>query len=286
MEDMMSKIDQFESLFRSAVQTQYTPRSYPIRDVLVLTDLPEGEDTTYLSQLEPFFDGLSAKPKLTLIPREQSEALEQLIELIQGHQVDLICTYRNLHTSYGAFPYTLGGHVEVLTQVCEAPILLTARPEQLGGARMESPHRVMALTDQFEEHPHLIDAATAFVKEPGALILSHVEDSATFERYMSAISKIPSIDTDDARVALTQQLISSAESYISRTREAINSVHPTISVLSEVKMGHLISEHTALVAEHRVDLLVMDTKDEDQLAMHGLSHPLAIELSNLPLLML
>lgn len=282
----MSKIDQFESLFRSAVHAQYSPRSYPIREVLVLTDLPEGEDTNYLSQLEPFFEGLSAEIKLTLIPKEQSQALDQLIELIQGYQVDLICTYRNLHTSYGAFPYTLGGHVEVLTQVCDIPILLTARPEQLGGAKMEPPHRVMALTDQFEEHPHLIDAATAMIKEPGALILSHVEDYATFERYMEAVSKIPSIDTDLARNEIKKQLMNSAESYITSTRSAIQTAHPNITVIAEVKMGHQIVELTALVEAHRIDLLVMDTKDEDQLAMHGLSYPLAIELSNLPLLML
>ena len=282
----MSKIDQFESLFRSAVHAHYTPRSYPIREVMVLTDLPEGQDTTYLSQLEPFFEGVTAETKLTLIPREQSESLERLIDLIKGHQVDLICTYRNLHTPYGAFPYTLGGHVEVLTQVCEAPILLTARPEQLGGAKMEAPSRVMALTDHFEEHPHLIDAATAMIKEPGALILSHVEDSGTFERYMKAISKIPSIDTDQARQEIQRQLISSAQSYIEHTKSSLSAVHPHITVIGEVKMGHQISEHTSLVAAHRVDLLVIDTKDEDQLAMHGLSHPLAIELSELPLLML
>ena len=252
----------------------------------MLTDLPDGEDTTYLSQLEPFFDGVSAEVKLTLIPREQSRSLDKLIELLDSHSVDLICTYRNLHTPYGAFPYTLGGHVEVLTQVCETPILLTARPERLGGARMEAPQRVMALTDHFEEHPHLIDAATSMLKEPGALILSHVEDSATFEHYMKAISKIPSIDTDQARGEIERQLMSSAESYINHTRDAIASVHPHVQVIGEVKMGHQIAEHTALVAEHRVDLLVIDTKDEDQLAMHGLSHPLSIELSELPLLML
>jgi hypothetical protein len=30
----------------------------------------------------------------------------------------------------------------------------------------------------------------------------------------------------------------------------------------------------------------MNTKDEDQLAMHGLAYPLAIELRTIPLLML
>ena len=41
-----------------------------------------------------------------------------------------------------------------------------------------------------------------------------------------------------------------------------------------------------LIEEHEVDLLVMNTKDEDQLAMHGLAYSLAIELRAIPLLML
>ena len=39
-------------------------------------------------------------------------------------------------------------------------------------------------------------------------------------------------------------------------------------------------------AEHGIDLLVMHTKDEDQLAMHGLAYPLAIELRDIPLLLI
>ena len=39
-------------------------------------------------------------------------------------------------------------------------------------------------------------------------------------------------------------------------------------------------------AQHEADLLVMHTKDEDQLAMHGLAYPLAIEVRTVPLLLL
>ena len=42
----------------------------------------------------------------------------------------------------------------------------------------------------------------------------------------------------------------------------------------------------AKAKEHGVDLVVLNTKDEDQLAMHGLAYPLAIELRQIPLLML
>ena len=283
----MSSIDQFESLFRSAVQTRYTPRSYPIREVLVLTDLPEGEDTTFLTQLEPLFQGLTAPPKLTLVPCEQSQNLEQLLELIEGSDhIDLICTYRNLHTPYGDYPYTLGGHVAVLTQVCTTPILLTPRPESLGGANFKAPERVMALTDHVEAHPQLIDAAISMIPPSGTLFLSHVEDEATFERYMGVIAKIPGINTDEARELIQAQLLGDAQRYLESTKATLKESHTHLEVGVEVGMGHHLQEHTARVRQGNIELLVINTKDDDQLAMHGLSHPLAIELSDLPLLLL
>ena len=53
-----------------------------------------------------------------------------------------------------------------------------------------------------------------------------------------------------------------------------------------VTSGHHIRTYRRLIEEHEVDLLVMNTKDEDQLAMHGLAYSLAIELRAIPLLML
>jgi hypothetical protein len=41
-----------------------------------------------------------------------------------------------------------------------------------------------------------------------------------------------------------------------------------------------------MVEENEADLLVMHTKDDDQLAMHGLAYPLAIEVRSIPLLLL
>ena len=38
--------------------------------------------------------------------------------------------------------------------------------------------------------------------------------------------------------------------------------------------------------EHEIDLLVFNTKDDDQLAMHGLAYPLAVEVRGIPILML
>ena len=60
----------------------------------------------------------------------------------------------------------------------------------------------------------------------------------------------------------------------------------SLTVETVVAMGHRLSEYEQLIREHEVDLLVMNTKDEDQLAMHGLAYPLAVNLRSIPLLML
>ena len=59
-----------------------------------------------------------------------------------------------------------------------------------------------------------------------------------------------------------------------------------VDIKSIVTLGHRLKEYRTLIEQHEVDLLVFDTKDEDQLAMHGLSYPLAVELRQIPLLML
>ena len=60
----------------------------------------------------------------------------------------------------------------------------------------------------------------------------------------------------------------------------------SIDVEEVIRMGHQVADCKALVEEFSIDLVVMNTKDEEQLAMHGLAYPLAIELRSVPLLML
>ena len=59
-----------------------------------------------------------------------------------------------------------------------------------------------------------------------------------------------------------------------------------VAVDQEIRMGHHVSDCQQLLEEHGVDMVVMNTKDDEQLAMHGLAYPLAIELRETPLLLL
>lgn len=59
-----------------------------------------------------------------------------------------------------------------------------------------------------------------------------------------------------------------------------------IAVEARVGWGHHLTEYRRILDEQQADLLVMNTKGEDQLAMHGLAYPLAIEVRSIPLLLL
>ena len=144
----------------------------------------------------------------------------------------------------------------------------------------------MAMTNRLTGDNRLVNYAARYTQDGGTLYLSHVEDDAVFELYMEAISKIASIDTDVARSEIEARLMKDPKDYIESCQVGLSSSAPSLEVESLVTSGHHMQEYRRLIEEHDVDLLVMNTKDEDQLAMHGLAYPLAIELRTIPLLML
>ncbi len=142
------------------------------------------------------------------------------------------------------------------------------------------------MTDHLTVYTHLINYAVRFVDPGGALILTHVEDEVVFDRYIETISRIPSIDTESAEHAIRTQLLREPQDYIQSCRDALGEAGLSVDVETIVTMGHHIREYERLIEEHEVDLLVFNTKEEDQLAMHGLAYLLAIELRQIPLLLL
>ena len=144
----------------------------------------------------------------------------------------------------------------------------------------------MAVTGHMTGDNRLVSYAARFTEQGGSLLLAHVEDDQVFERYMEAISKIASIDTAPAREDIQARLLKDPTDFIESCREGLAASAPSLEVGSIVTRGHRIREYRGLIEEHEVDLLVMNTKDDDQLAMHGLAYPLAVELRSIPLLML
>lgn len=282
----MTNIDQFESAFKAADKPQFRYEAIPMRRVALIAAPARFESfrahaAAYLRQLAPETGGTVSEivcpPDLTT---------EAIVQQIANHEPELVCTYRHLHGGSDTHPYSLGTHLDVLTQETRYPVLVLPDPHGDWVPTTDPLGCVMAITDHLTGDHHLVSMAARMVRAGGCLWLTHVEDEATLERYLGTIAKLPQIDTDTARIALTRQLLKEPHDYIASCREGLQVARPDLQLAEEVALGHHLNDYKRLVSDHAVNLLVMNTKDDEQLAMHGMAYALAVELRQLPLLLL
>ena len=286
----MSQVDQFESIFRSAVKDMYEYQQIEIRSILLVTDLETTTAKTYQKKIQDFLkrpddDNL---PDFHLVTGDKFCTTGELLEILEQYQPDLICTYRNLHSRAWRFPHSLGEHLDVMLQKSTIPIMVMPHPEAGYEAThaMQDMAEVMVVTDLQSYNNQLINLAAHFIDAAGNLYLTHVEDSTIFERYMDAISKIEVINTDTARKRLHQQLLKEPEDYFNSCAIELQKNCPGLTVRSLVMFGDLVEEYHHQISSRQLDLLVLSAKDERQHAMHSVAYPLAVELRQIPLLLI
>jgi nucleotide-binding universal stress UspA family protein len=144
----------------------------------------------------------------------------------------------------------------------------------------------MAITDHLTADARLVDHALRFTEPSGTCWLTHIESRRDFDHFQAAIERIPEIDTDDARGLIEAQLLKQPRDYIESCRAVVEAQGVSVKIEAIVTMGDRIHEYRRLIEDHHVDMLVLNTLDGDQLAMHGQAYPLAVELRAIPLLML
>ena len=286
----MSTLDQFESVFNAASREVFARQPVAIDRVLLVHDLTEPKRDDFLYLTKSFLSVLEArgKPDWELFGGDSPFGIREVLEAVEQAKPDLVVTYRDLHGAAGEWPQSLGRHVDVLTQATMTPVLVLPCPEKgnMSGHALQNTDRVMAVTDHLAGDHRLVSYAAHFTRDGETLFLSHVEDDTVFERYISAIGKIPDLDTEIAREEIKVRLLEDPIEYIESCRAGLAREGSQIKVESRVKLGHLLADYRELVEENEIDLLVMYTKDEEQLAMHGIAYPLAVELRSTPLLML
>lgn len=292
----MTILDHFESAFRSASKDTFTWDPPIVHKILVVTDLDAEGAASFDGRIRNFLSGMLAHaeaaaitPQWRLVTGDEYARVAELHALVEDWQPELICTYRNLHSSAWNFEYSLGEFIQVLTQASPVPVLLAPHPKQ---TRAEAEHAlvntdvVMAMTDHLTGSERLVNYCAAVTQPDGKLWLTHVEDELAYERIIEAISKIPQIETDTARELIREKLLAQPADYVQACARVIAEHRPSLSVKPLVVMGHHLDTYRQLIRDHAVDLLVMNTKDEDQLAMHGMAYPLAVEIREIPLLLL
>ncbi len=284
----MLQIDEFESVFRSAIKEAYSHQAVTIRKALLITDLGTEKTQQLLSAVKVFCQHLAGPDGVDwqVMDCNTSTGCGALLERIDESTVDLVITYRNLYSDAWRHPYSLGEHLDILLQKTSVPILVIPHPLDESSQLPEQCRSALVVTDHMIDDQALIQQACSIVGQDGDLHLSHIEDSAYFARILAAISKIPTINTDEASDKLAKQLLKEPTEYIESVKEAISSLGLGLTIHSTVEFGHQLKDHIRYIEDHKVDVLVINTKDGDQMAMHGLAYPLAVEVRHIPLLML
>ncbi len=284
----MTNIDQFESVFRAADKGLFAREEISINRVLVVTDQTRKEAEQFAEQVRIFLSVIN-NPSVNwqVMTGDENRSITKMVEKISQASPDLICTYRNLHLPAAEHPHSLGAHLDVMTQATPHPVVVLPHPDDDQAKPIPpSTDPVMAITDHLTGQHHLVSFAAKFTSPGGQLLLTHVEDKTVFDRYIETIGKIPEIETDVAKRTIADQLLKEARDYIQLCRDGLREAGLDIRVEQVVTMGNRLRDYCNLIADHHVKLLVLNTKDHDQMAMHGLAYPLSVELQNTPLLLL
>ena len=284
----VTKVDQFESAFRAADKPVFEFLQPVVERALVVTDLRGAGATVFRDQVRDFLTVLGNGVQWDLADSDSFDTTKALLEQVHQLRPDLICTYRNLHSEAWRWPYSLGEHLDVLTQIVACPVLVLPHPQAVraNSHTLQGTDIVMAVTTHLAGDNSLVNNAAGFTNDGGTLWLAHVEDERSFGRFIDAISKIDAIDTDTARERILAQMLKEPRDYIRSCKEEIINHRPSVRVEEIVTVGSRLTEFRRLIDKYTVDLLVMHTKNEDQSAMHGLAYPLAVELRETPLLLL
>lgn len=280
-------IDEFESVFRRSAREPFAYAEVPIDSVALVTDGSADDAERMQSSLLKFLPALEGAGTWRLITATDYSNVGQLLERIDERRTDLVLTYRHLQEESLVPQHSLGVYLDVLTQATSVPVLVlpgtAASPVDVSE---RTSGRVMLVTDHITGDNRLINYGVRMCAAGGTVWLCHVEDGAVFSRYMRAIERIPEIETERARKAIAGQLLKEASDYLATCVRVLRERGPNLSYQTHVTQGHHLSEYRQLIDGHHVDLLVANTKDEGQLAMHGMTYSLSVEMIDVAMLLL
>jgi hypothetical protein len=147
-------------------------------------------------------------------------------------------------------------------------------------------HSVLVVTDHIIGEQQLVSWGVHLCPKQGTVVLAHVEDEPTYERYTRLIAMIPDADTETTIARLKKKLLGRAEDYIRSIAEGLAELDIEETIVPVVTMGRALADYRRIIDEHDIDLVVVNTKDTNQRAMHGMAYAMSIEFQDIPLLLL
>lgn len=285
----MKSLGEFESVFKRALRKRYDFGEVGIQSVLLISDLPDSELIVFDGKVRQFLEKALRGREFSFqhIGREDFNSWADLESALAKINPDLIVSYRLLKVSDERITTSLGVYIDTLSQKTNIPILVLPNPHLLDfdPGFGNNPEVLVATEHLYNDHS-LLNYAAALTPHGGKIILAHIEDRDTFEYYMEAISRIPEINTDQARKLISTQLLADSRLYLDSAKVQFSNHRPDLITEIHADFGHLITVYGEIISENDIDLLVFQTKDDTQLAMHSLGYSLAIEFREVPVLLI
>ena len=286
---MPDRIDEFESIFRSADKPTFHFAPPQVEKILLMSDLSGQEAQRFEERVRQFVE--SGEPGGTIawesMHGEEPETRGELMEFVEAHSPDLIVTHRNLHDAIRDPHFGLGVYVQVLTQGTKIPVMVVPRLwDEAFEKATEKLEDVMLVADRLVGDDRLVNWAVHFVNNSGVLFFTNVESQSEFERYMAVISRIPGIETEFAEREIRRELIKETVDYIKRCQQVLAKIKPNLQTKSIVTIGQTLPAYRDMLSRHHHKMLVMESEDEKQVAMRGLAYAMAIEFSDIAMLLI
>lgn len=283
------RLDEFESVFRSAIKPTYELRRPPLREIVVLTD--EAPEPAYklITQARAILSDADTPvaPDFRLLSAHDRTADSVLSELLTS-SIDLLVTHRHVLSHWRNTPYALGSAMSIFVQTLPCPVLmLPLLPANAPAhSRGKAPETALVATRHLIDDSDLVDWALHVTGDDGTVVLGHVEDESQSRRYLDAIGRIRGIDTDIALTRLPDKLLQLSRDYTDSVVEQMQANAVRETLIAEVRSGDPLVEFAALIAQHSVDLLVVagrehraDPDRTDRKGTHGNAESVATPIN-------
>ena len=284
------KLDDFEAVFRSSVKKRFQLEAPELTSIMLLTDLPLDDAGDLEERVKKFLSSTLTVDELEwhTVRQDDFGRVGEMIQLVASERPDMIVSYRHLLGRDKDLRYSLGSFIDSVTQATEFPVLLLPPLASDGFDKRMSDgiESVLVVTDHIIGDETLVNWGLLMCPWKGKVILAHVEDDATYKRYMDIIAMIPDAHTETTAERIKKKLLGRPRDYIGSIVEALEEAGIEETVEPLVTMGHSLTDYKRIIEEHDVDLLVCNTKDENQLAMHGMAYSIAVEIQDRPILLL
>ena len=293
---MSMRLDEFESVFRSAIKPTYTLRRPPLADVVLLADVPAaGLDALSAAARTVIADAATDAPsRWRVIEADRDLGLQELLTDLRGRPLDLLITHRHVLSHWRNTPHAIGSALAVLAQSLQVPILMLPSPDTPELLPRKPPARALVTTRRLTDDSDLVDWALHLTGDDGTVVLAHVEDSGLCGRYLDAIGRIQGIHTELARQKLPEKLLQLSRDYIASVMSQMREHGVRETLHSEVRLGDPMTEFAMMIERHQVELLVGAALEQSsQVSVGAPSHrppvngrtfALAAEFSHVPVL--